>query len=275
MYIKIPKDKISRIAIVKTDCKLSLSQVVAQQKCDYAINGGLYNTKTGQPNAIPLRINGKTIATSSDGYWVLAWNNGPDICMDHSSNMGKYKNAIACSTMLKSGQNTIFSYTSAQGGVRGRTGFGDDKDNVHLVVTTDNNGPMSPTALRTSMKNQGAENAIMLDCGGSSQMYYNGKYLQAEKRKVSYWVCVWVEKSETDSDCSYPEPTRTLKKGSVGEDVKWLQFKLNLAIDAKLPLTDSFWTITETAVKNFQKKYSLSVDGIAGPATISKLKEVT
>lgn len=40
MYIKIPKNRISKIAIVKTDCKLYLSQVIAQQKCDYAINGG-------------------------------------------------------------------------------------------------------------------------------------------------------------------------------------------------------------------------------------------
>lgn len=271
MYIKIPKNRISKIAIVKTDCKLYLSQVIAQQKCDYAINGGLYDMKSGKVNPIPLRIDGKTIATSSDGYWVLAWNDGPDISMVHSKDMGKYKNAIACATMLKDGQNTIFTYTSAQGGVRGRTGFGDDHDNVHLFVSTDNNGPISPTSLRSTMKQNGAQNAIMLDCGGSSQLYYNGKYLQGEKRKVAYWVCIWTVK---DTSCPYPEPTRTLKKGCVGEDVKWLQYKLNLAIDAKLPVTDSFWTLTEDAVKDFQKKNCLVVDGIAGTKTIAKLKEV-
>ena len=57
MYVKIPKSKIEKIAIVKTDCKLSLSQVVAQQQCDYAINGGLYDMRTGKVNPIPLRIN--------------------------------------------------------------------------------------------------------------------------------------------------------------------------------------------------------------------------
>ena len=136
MYVKLQKKDIERMEIVKTDCKLSLAQVVAKYKPDYAINGGLYNMRTGRVNPIPLRINGKTIATSADGYWMLAWNDGPDICMIHSSTMDKYKYALACSTMLKDGTNTIFKFRSAQGGTRGRTGIGADKDNLHLLVTT-------------------------------------------------------------------------------------------------------------------------------------------
>ena len=85
MYVKIPKEKIARMEIVKTDCKMTLSQVVAKYKCHYVINGGLYDMKTGLVSKIPLRINGKTIATSSDTYWMLAWNVGPDICMIHST----------------------------------------------------------------------------------------------------------------------------------------------------------------------------------------------
>ena len=84
MYLKIPKAKIARIQIVKTNRKLSLQQVVAKYKCDAAINGGLYDMHTGEINPIPLRINGQTIATSPDGYWCLAWDVGPDIKMIHS-----------------------------------------------------------------------------------------------------------------------------------------------------------------------------------------------
>ena len=62
MYVKIPISKITKMAIVKTDCKKNLKQVVAEQKCNYAINGGLYDMKTGKVNPIPLRIDGKTIA---------------------------------------------------------------------------------------------------------------------------------------------------------------------------------------------------------------------
>ena len=108
MYLKIPKAKIARIEIIKTDRKLTLQQVVAKYKCDAAINGGLYNMNTGKVNPIPLRINGKTIATSMDGYWCLAWDVGPDIKMIHSRDMAKYKNVLACAAMRKDGKHTDF-----------------------------------------------------------------------------------------------------------------------------------------------------------------------
>ena len=101
MYVKIPKKDIERVEIVKTDCKLTLAQVVAKYKPDYAINGGLYSMKTGRVSKIPLRIDGKTIATSKDGYWMLGWNEGPDIHMIHSNAMDHWKYALACTTMHK------------------------------------------------------------------------------------------------------------------------------------------------------------------------------
>ena len=55
MYVKIPKEKIARMEIVKTNCKMTLSHVVAKYKCHYVINGGLYDMKTGIVSEIPLR----------------------------------------------------------------------------------------------------------------------------------------------------------------------------------------------------------------------------
>ena len=280
MYVKIPKKDIERMEIVKTDCKLTLAQVVARYKPDYAINGGLYNMRTGRVNPIPLRINWKTIATSTDGYWMLAWNNGSDIRMIHSSMMENSKYAVACSTMLKDGANSVFTFTAAQGGTRGRTGIGVDKDNLHLLVTTDTNGAMSPYALRDKMKENGAKDAIMLDAGGSSQMYAKGKYYQAEKRKVSYWILVWTKKAtvaeppKTTSECPFKEPTRTIKIGAVGESVKWIQWHLKASTAPEMVVDGTFYTKTRTAVIEFQKKYGLVADGIVGPATRTKMKEV-
>lgn len=280
MYVKIPKKDIERMAIVKTDCKLTLAQVVAKYEPDYAINGGLYNMRTGRVNPIPLRINGKTIATSKNGYWMLAWNTGSDIRMIHSSLMENSKYAVACSTMLKDGANSIFTFTAAQGGTRGRTGIGVDKDNLHLLVTTDTNGAMSPYALRDKMKENGAKDAIMLDAGGSSQMYAKGKYYQAEKRKVSYWILVWTKKAtvaeppKNTSECPFKEPTRTIKIGAVGESVKWIQWYLKASTAPEMVVDGTFYTKTRTAVIEFQKKYGLVTDGIVGPATRTKMKEV-
>ena len=280
MYVKIPKKDIERMEIVKTDCKLTLAQVVAKYKPDYAINGGLYNMRTGRVNPIPLRINGKTIATSTDGYWMFGWNEGPDIHMIHSNAMDHWKYVLACSTMLKDGANTIFKFTAAQGGTRGRTGIGVDPDNLHLLVTTDTNGAISPYELRDKMKQNGAKDAIMLDAGGSSQMYAKGKYYQAEKRKVSYWILVWTKKAtvaeppKTTSKCPFKEPTRTIKIGAVGESVKWIQWHLKASTAPEMVVDGTFYTKTRTAVIEFQKKYGLVADGIVGPATRTKMKEV-
>lgn len=281
MYWKIKKDQIERIKIVKTNCKLTLKQVIAKHKPDYVINGGLYNTKTGRVNAIPLRIDGKTVATSKNGYWVLAWNEGPDICMTHSTEMAKYQNAIACSTMLKDGKETIFNFAPAQGGVRGRTAIGDNDDELHLFVTTDAKGALSPYSLRNKMKSDGAKNAIMMDCGGSSQGYAKGKYYQSEDRKVSWWILVFLKKASADEDknepsktpsiCPFKAPTRTLRMKSTGESVKWLQWHLRATVAPELPITGEFWGLTRAAVTEFQIKYSLDVDGVVGPATRAAL----
>ena len=290
MYVKIPKNTIDRIEIVKTDCKLSLKEVVATYKyrgriCDYGINGGLYNMKTGKPNAIPLRIDGKTVATSKDGYWMMAWNDGPDICMIHSNDIEKWEYAVACGTMLKDGKETIFNPDKATSGIRGRTGFGDDATNVHLHVTTDTNGPLSPEALRSKMKSNKALNAIMLDGGGSSQMYALGKYYQAEKRKVSYWILIWLKKTETEDDgdddyeaCPYSEPKTLIKQGSRGNGVKWVQWHLRHTVQKNLVVDGIFGNNTKLAVLDFQKKAfpkdKKQWDGIVGAATRGKMKEM-
>ena len=279
MYIKIPKKSITKMAIIKTDCKMSLQQVVQKYKCNYAINGGLYNMKTGKVNAIPLRIDGKTIATSPDGYWMMAWNDGSDLCMVHSKDMEKWKNAIACGTMLKDGKETIFNYTSAQGGIRGRTAIGDDDDNIHLFVTTDKKEPMSPTSLRSKCKQNGMQNGIMLDCGGSSQMYHNGTYLQAEKRKVSYWICVWTNTVEdtTKQKCPYQEPIVNVKYGSRGNGARWVQWHLQELGFYNSDIDGVFGNNSKNALIEFQKTVFADKDdwdGVCGKQTRMMLKKV-
>lgn len=279
MYIKIPRNKIARMEIVKTNCRTTLVGVVERYHPDYVINGGLYDMRTGRVNEIPLRINGKTIATSDDGYWMMAWNDGPDICMIHSSEMKKWKYAVACSTMLKDGKRTVFIFTPAQTGTRGRTALGDDADNLHLFVSTDNKGAVTPTGLRTTMENYGAKDAIMLDCGGSSQMYALGKYYQAEKRKVSYWICVWLDDedtahkpTETPSKCPYNEPSTNVRLGASGDSVRWIQWHLKASVAPELPIDGVFYTRTRIAVIEFQKKYKITPDGIVGKATRRAMK---
>lgn len=230
---------------------------------------------TGVVNPIPLRINGKTIATSKDGYWCLAWNVGPDISMIHSREMGKWRNVIACSAMLKDYKETIFHYTSAQGGIRGRTGIGEDPNYLHLFVTTDRVGSCRPESLRSQMKNKGARSAIMMDCGGSSQGYFNGTYIQGEKRKVAYWICIWTnDTNNTTTTCPYREPTVTVKNGTRGESAKWVQWHLQ-KIGYDIGKIDGiFGTKSVAALLDFQSKHGLTADGACGKITRAALKTV-
>ena len=69
---------------------------------------------------------------------------------------------------------------------------------------------------------------------------------------------------------SYPVPTSTLKRGSRGEDVKWLQQKLTEKGYPVGTIDGIFGTKTEQCVRSFQT--DVFVDGIVGKLTIEKLK---
>lgn len=283
MYNKIPRKSITKIAVVLTDCNMTLQQIVAQQKCKYVINGGLYDMETGKLCDIPLRVDGKTLANSSDQYWGFAWNSGPDFCMIHSSEMNNWKNFIACTALLKDGANTWIPPSAMNTGTRGRTGIGDEPDYIHLAVTTDKSGACTTTKWRSQAKANGAVNFIMMDCGGSSQGYFDGVYVQYEKRKVRWWICIWTEeknaKPQTTSKNPYAKPTKTIYTNSGKATIKWLQWELvNRGFldnsDGK-QIDGIMGTRTRTATKNLQRALGFTgkdVDGYCGPMTMARME---
>lgn len=70
-------------------------------------------------------------------------------------------------------------------------------------------------------------------------------------------------------------PSKTLKKGSTGDQVKHLQKFLNWYDSKnKLAVDGSFGSLTDSAVRKFQKEQNLDPDGIVGPLTRNKMKTV-
>lgn len=70
---------------------------------------------------------------------------------------------------------------------------------------------------------------------------------------------------------NYAEPSISLRKGTYGTGVKWLQDMLNKN-GYSLTVDGAFGNATYNAVISFQKNKNLSVDGIVGPATRKALK---
>ena len=100
MYSKIPLKNIEKIQLITTNCKKTIAQIKKETGCDFIMNCTLYNYNTLKPCCV-YKENGRLITLSKDGYWCYAWNNGADIQMVHSTQISGFKNAFACSAMLK------------------------------------------------------------------------------------------------------------------------------------------------------------------------------
>lgn len=79
-------------------------------------------------------------------------------------------------------------------------------------------------------------------------------------------------KTEKSKETKLAAPSRNIAKGNKGEQVKALQRCLNKLIDAKLDVDSSYGPLTEKAVKAYQKKRKLTVDGMCGPETRAQIR---
>lgn len=72
----------------------------------------------------------------------------------------------------------------------------------------------------------------------------------------------------------YATPTVNVRKGQKGNNVRWVQWELRrLGYDlGKYGIDGSFGSATDKAVRAFQKKHKLTVDGIVGKNTRAALK---
>ena len=90
------------------------------------------------------------------------------------------------------------------------------------------------------------------------------------KMELEQWDAALVYYPESNPGTPYPVPEETMRSGSSGLGVRWLQFELARRGFA-LIVDGIFGTQTELAVKSYQGRNGLEVDGIVGPKTISAL----
>ena len=87
-----------------------------------------------------------------------------------------------------------------------------------------------------------------------------------------YNLTQYDEDEFTKTKNPYDLPTSTLKRGSKGSGVRWLQWELNDKLGLKLVVDGVFGENTYKAVREFQKINNLLADGIVGKNTLASLR---
>lgn len=105
------------------------------------------------------------------------------------------------------------------------------------------------------------------------QIKYNGINGYVYSSYIDIPVVETDNKIKLTSECPYTEPKYAIYKGT-GEGVKWVQWHMNVIVNAGLVIDGSYGPATKAAVKTFQQKYGLEVDGSCGHATRAKIKSL-
>lgn len=205
--VSIPLEDIDRIEIYnnklikrkKSYNRMLMSTIISETGADYAINGTLYNMKNGKP-VCPLRADGTSMYEGPYKYRGYVWDDPCNFHMDLVPN-NSFMNYIACSEILRGGEvNKRPIYNVAQGGRRGRTAIGtkviDGKTRICLYASKDGTrARKTPEQLASLLKSYGWRDAIMLDCGGSSQAYFDNEKRQVHSmRRVPHVILIYLKK---------------------------------------------------------------------------------
>lgn len=185
----IPLADIARIAILTGNGR-SMAQVKGD--ADYICNAGFYDMTTGRPVG-HLKADGAVLAKEVWGCWGFAWDRA-DIKM--AALPAAAKNYISGVEMLSPmiGIHDAMHYRPEVGGSRPRTAMALTGDKLLLYCA---DSPTTPEALRDTLYKLGAETAIMLDGGGSSQCDFAGQKISSSRRVHNY-LAVWLRKKEDE-----------------------------------------------------------------------------
>lgn len=182
---------IKRLALV-TGGGRSLEQVKETEQPDLICNAGFFEA-LGRPTH-HLKADGVVRAKESWGCWGYAWDSGSDIrlCALPAGERASYIGGYELLTPMV-GITDALSYGSELGGRRGRTAMALDGEHLILYCSGDGTADATaPEALREELYALGAETAIMLDGGGSSQCDFGGGRVIDSTRPVDNYLCVWL-----------------------------------------------------------------------------------
>lgn len=258
-----------KAAVYHNTDKLTLAQIKAKTGCTHIINGYLFN-KRFDPCGW-LVIDGKVISKDKYNDWGFACNKtgAPTMSTDRTNNF------LGAIPIIRNKARLYRNLTPdvARPAERSAIAW---FPNGRIILWCDEE-KLTRDELQTKLLAIGASDAVMLDGGGSTQCIFPEGEVRSS-RIVATAVLFWDKDSKDEpaqpiqnSRCPYMEPTRLIKRGSIGAGSKWVQWQLNRH-GASLDVDGDFGKLSVEALTAFQKKSGLDADGICGPATIAALK---
>lgn len=225
----VPREKIDRIQLFVNNERMTLSAIRSATGADYAINGTLYDMAKWMP-VMHFRVDGQTMVSDPYNYYGYGWDGGADIRTVQSKDKSSVRNYVCGVELIRNGKPCErLYYDSATGGVRGRTAIALKGNDLMLYCVGDGQvGKCTPEELRSELIAIGAESAVMLDGGASSQCIFpNGSVTssrivenvilvftkkEAEKPvpNTKYTVCL--DPGHGGKDCSNGSPDGTYKE---------------------------------------------------------------
>lgn len=216
--VRVRLGHIRRLALV-TGGGRSLEQVKAAEQPDLICNAGFFEA-LGKPTH-HLKADGVVRAKESWGCWGYAWDSGSDIrlCALPAGERASYIGGYELLTPMV-GINDALNYGAELGSRRGRTAMALDGENLILYVSGDSTADAAaPEALREELYALGAETAIMLDGGGSSQCDFGGGQVIDSTRPVDSYLCVWLTAEDNDKEDKPVDKQYTVTPG-VGVNIR-------------------------------------------------------
>ena len=261
--------KCKKAAVYHNTDKLTLAQIKAKTGCTHIINGYLFNTQF-QPCGW-LVIDGMPISSDSYKDWGFAC----DTIGAPTMSTNRSKSFISGIPIIKNKVRIYRGLTPDVARKAERTAVA-WMPNGRVVLWCDPK-ELTRDELQVQLLSLGVSDALMLDGGGSTQCIFpEGKVTSI--RKVATVLLFWDEDAKIEkidepkqTKCPYAEPTKNVKKGSVGTASKWVQWQLNRH-GASLTVDGIFGAASAVALIAFQKKSGLTADGVCGPATRAVLK---
>lgn len=149
--------------------------------------------------------------------------------------------------------------------------------NGNIDTPTWNSLSIAIGAVKTALKNKGYYNGSSYGVGDIALYYAVQSFQRGNGLSVDGMVGpatrmkLFAQGSGNNvvDDGSYP-----LVQGATGDAVLYLQYGLHVLACAPGALDGSFGPAVNTAVRYFQQKYGLVVDGSVGPSTWSKMKSL-